>query len=244
MVIGLNFVVIFAGGTGQRMNTVSLPKQFLKVQNKEIIIHTVEHFENCNEIDGIVIVCIKEYINLLQELIKKYNISKVLRIVPGGSCGQKSIYNGIEVVKKFSKSDEDIVLIHDGVRPIITDEVIRNNIKCVKKHRTCVTVAKANETVLVVGGNEIDQVVDRANCYLGRAPQSFYLKDIYEAHIKANKEGKQDFIDSAMLMQYYGFKMHVVEGPVNNIKITTPMDFYMFKAMLDVKENEQIKIVD
>lgn len=96
----------------------------------------------------------------------------------------------------------------------------------------------------MLDNNEVEKVVDRTNCYMGRAPQSFYLKDIYSSHLRANAEGKHDFIDSAMLMQHYGFKMHTVEGPMNNIKITTPMDFYMFKAMLDIKENEQIRIVD
>lgn len=240
----MNIAVIFAGGIGQRMNTVSLPKQFLKVQGKEIIIHTLEHFQMCEEIDAIVVVCIREYIGLLDKLVSTYNITKVKKVVPGGSCGQESIFNGLSASNEIKQSNDDIVLIHDGVRPIITDEVIKNNIKCVKEYGTCVTVAKAIETILILNNSEVEKVVDRASCYMGRAPQSFYLKDIYESHLKANKEDKRDFIDSAMLMQYYGFKMHTVEGPANNIKITTPMDYYMFKAMLDAKENEQIKIVD
>lgn len=239
----MNYAVIFAGGVGQRMNTVSLPKQFLKVHNKEIIIHTLEHFQKCDQIDGIVVVSVKEYLGLMQELIEAYKITKVVKIVPGGDCGQASIFNGLAAARELSKSDKDIVLIHDGVRPIITDEVIKNNIKCVEENGTCITVAKANETILVLDGKEVDKVVDRTNCYLGRAPQSFYLKDIYEAHLRANAEERHDFIDSAMLMQHYGYKMHSVVGPDNNIKITTPMDFYMFKAMLDVKENEQIKVL-
>ena len=240
----MNYAIIFAGGVGQRMNTVSLPKQFLKVQNKEIIIHTLEHFEECEGVDRIVVVCKEEYIDLMKKLIKKYGIIKVVTIVPGGENGQESIFNGLNAANKLSTSEEDIVLIHDGVRPIITNDVILKNIECVKEHRACITVAKAIETILVLDDNEVEKVVDRTNCYLGRAPQSFYLKDIYDCHLRANAEGKHYFIDSAMLMQHYGFKMYTVEGPANNIKITTPMDFYMFKAMLDIKENEQIRIVD
>lgn len=120
----MNFALIFAGGVGQRMNTVSLPKQFLKVQNKEIIIHTLEHFEECEGIDGIVVVCKEEYIDLMKELIKKHRITKVMTIVPGGENGQQSIFNGLDAASRLSSSEEDIVLIHDGVRPIITNDVI------------------------------------------------------------------------------------------------------------------------
>ena len=241
----MNYALIFAGGTGQRMNTVSLPKQFLKVHGKEIIVHTIEHFEKCEEIDGIVVVCISSFIDFLKELKEKYKLKKILKIVPGGDCGQSSIFNGLTAIKEFSHNEDDIVLIHDGVRPLIDNSTIEKNILCVKKHGTAITVAKAIETVLMVDDNKnVDQVVDRTKCFVGRAPQSFYFKDIYNCHLKANKINKHDFIDSAMLMQYYGYKMHIVDGPAYNIKITTPNDFYMFKAMLDAKENEQIKVID
>lgn len=237
------YTLIFAGGVGQRMNTVSLPKQFLQVHGKEIIVHTIEHFQNNQNIDEIVVVCVSDYLDFMHELIKKYNLTKVVSVVPGGSNGQESIFNGLDELHKLSTSDDDIVLIHDGVRPIIDEEIINANIECVKKNGTAITVAKSIETILVVDDNaDVQQVVDRSKCYAGRAPQSFYLKDIYGAHLKANAINKHDFIDSAMLMQYYGFKMHTVLGPINNIKVTTPMDFYMFKAMLYVKENEQIKV--
>lgn len=239
------FVVIFAGGTGQRMNTVSLPKQFLKVHGKEIIVHTIEHFQNCKQIDGIVVVCLSSFIEFMENLKDKYKLDKIIKIVPGGDCGQKSIFNGLKAVREFSQSKDDIVLIHDGVRPLIDEQTIINNIICVKKHGTAITVAKAIETVLVVDENKnVEKVVDRINCFVGRAPQSFYFNDIYECHLNANKINKHDFIDSAMLMQYFGFKMHIVDGPAYNIKITTPNDFYMFKSMLDAKENEQIKVID
>ena len=241
----MNFALIFAGGTGQRMNTVSLPKQFLQVHGKEIIVHTIHHFQDCSEIDSIVIVCLADYIDFMRTLKEKYQLTKVVDIVPGGRSGQESIFNGLTSINKISSSDDDIVLIHDGVRPLITQQLVIDNIKCVKKNGTSITVAKANETVLVVNGsNNVEKVVDRAACYLGRAPQSFYFRDIYNAHLEANKIDKHDFIDSAMLMQFFGYKMYTVLGPAYNIKVTTPMDFYMFKAMLDAKENEQIKVVD
>lgn len=241
----MNYALIFAGGVGQRMNTVSLPKQFLKVHGKEIIVHTIEHFQNCNEIDGIVVVCVSSFIDFMKSLKEKYKLTKILDIVSGGATGQLSIYNGLTALSKISKSNQDIVLIHDGVRPLIDEATIKKNIESVKQFGSAITVAKSIETILTLNSNEdVDRVIDRQNCFLGRAPQSFYFKDIFKAHEKAVTENKIDFIDSVTMMQSYGYKLHTVEGPVYNIKVTTPNDFYMFKAILDSKEYEQIKVID
>ena len=238
----MNYALIFAGGVGQRMNTISLPKQFLKVHGKEIIIHTIEWFQFSELIDKIVIVCLEEYIDFLNQLLKKYKITKVVSVVPGGSCGQLSIYNGLEAINDLSCDKNDIVLIHDGVRPIIDFETIKNNIESVLKNGTAITVAKAFETILLIENeNIINQTMDRNNCFLGRAPQSFYFKDIYSCHRRAIEMNKLDFVDSATMMDYFGYKLHAVIGPQNNIKVTTPMDYYFFKAILDSKEDEQIK---
>lgn len=239
----MNFALIFAGGVGQRMNTVSLPKQFLMVHGKPIIVHTIEHFQNCEEIDGIVVVCVSEYINYMNTLKEQWRLTKIQKVVAGGDCGQKSILHGLEAIREFVKSDDDIVLIHDGVRPLIDRQTILDNIDSVKKNGNCVTVAKAIETILVLQDNGAAEAMDRSKCCLGRAPQSFYFRDIYSAHQKAKKMDKFDFIDSALMMQYFGYQIHTVQGPADNIKVTTPMDYYMFKAILDAKENEQIKVV-
>lgn len=240
----MNYALIFAGGVGQRMNAVSLPKQFLKVHGKEIIVHTIEHFQKSRSVDGIVVVCVENYIGLMKELKATYSLTKILDIVPGGSSGQESIFAGLKAISKYSSSDEDIVLIHDGVRPLIDQKTIDDNVACVQEHGTCVTTAKSIETVLIMNdARDVDCVLDRSKCYLGRAPQSFYFKDIYSCHLKADELGLRGFIDSAMMMQRFGYKIHTVEGPVYNIKVTTPMDFYMFKAMLDAKEYEQIKVL-
>ena len=239
----MNIALIFAGGTGQRMNSVALPKQFLIVHGKPIIVHTILHFENCSEIDKIVVVSLEDYIPKVKELKEEFNLTKVVSVVAGGKTGQESIYNGLKEAKRIQESDKDIILIHDGVRPIIDDETIKNNISCVKENGNSITIAKSQETILIIEDNDVENVLDRSKCYMGRAPQSFYLNDIYEAHLKAIEINKFDFIDSAMLMKYFGHKLHTVNGPVNNIKVTTPLDFFLFKAMLDAKESEQIKVV-
>ena len=118
-----NVAVVFAGGTGQRMNTRTRPKQFLELHGKPIIIYTLEAFEEHSEIDGIIVVMLESWIGYTQELIRKYNLEKIKKVVPGGSSGQESIYNGLCAASEFYK-DDDIVLIHDGVRPLIDEETI------------------------------------------------------------------------------------------------------------------------
>ncbi|MDE5715808.1 MAG: 2-C-methyl-D-erythritol 4-phosphate cytidylyltransferase [Anaeroplasmataceae bacterium] len=239
----MNIAVIFAGGTGQRMNSTALPKQFLMIHGKPILVHTIEKFQATPEVDKIVVVSLADYIPMVEDLKVKFNLNKIVSIVSGGTSGQESIFNGLIEAEKFSNSDKDIVLIHDGVRPIIDVETIKANIDCVRKNGSSITVAKSTETVLLLEKENVENAMDRSKCFLGRAPQSFYLKEILDAHHKANQLNKHDFIDSAMLMKYFGKKLFVVEGPVNNIKVTTPIDFLILRALLDAKENEQIKLV-
>jgi len=237
----MNIAVIFAGGVGSRMHTKTKPKQFLEIHEKPIIVHTIEKFQNCSEIDAVTIACVKDWIPYLVELIKKYNLFKVKKIVPGGDNGQQSIYNGLIAAKKLAGNEKSIVLIHDGVRPLITSKLISDNLASVKKYGSAITSVKVKETVLVVSGkNKIDEIPDRSKTRLARAPQSFWLDEILEAHNRAKADGKMDFIDSCSLMTYYGKELYLVDGPLENIKITTPDDFYTMRALLDAKENAQI----
>lgn len=237
----MNTAIIFAGGTGKRMNTRAKPKQFLEMHGKPVLIYTLQHFEEHPEIDSIVLVCLESWIEYAKKLIKEYHLKKITDVVPGGNTGQQSIFYGVCRAYQESISDKDIVLIHDGVRPLINGETITECLASVRNNGSAITTTPAIETVFVDGdSNKVGKIFNRSQCALARAPQCFYLKDLYEAHLKAQKEGRQDFIDSAMLMQHYGMELHMVQGPVENIKITTPTDFYLFRALLDAQENMQI----
>jgi 2-C-methyl-D-erythritol 4-phosphate cytidylyltransferase len=238
----MNIALIFAGGSGKRMQNSNRPKQFLELGGKPIIIHTIEHFEEHPDIDGVVVVCIADWIDFLKEKLKKFNIHKVVSVVPGGSTGQESIRNGLYAIRDYVKNDtkNTIVLIHDGVRPLIDEKLITDNIASVKKYGNAITVVPAIETIIETDAEgEITKVADRNCCRLARAPQSFVLWDILEAHRRLLEEGEEEMIDSAMLMQHYGAKLHTVEGPSENIKITTPTDYYLFRALVEAKENKQ-----
>lgn len=237
----MNTAVIFAGGTGKRMNTRAKPKQFLEMHGKPVIVYTLQHFEEHPEIDSIVLVCLENWIDYAKKLIREFHIKKVTDIVPGGATGQASIFNGVSCAYRNSSSEKDIVLIHDGVRPLIDADTITDCLTSVRKYGSAITTTPAIETIFVDGeGDRVGKIFNRSQCAMARAPQCFYLKKLYEAHLKAQKDKKFDFIDSAMLMQYYGAELHTVSGPVENIKITTPTDFYLFRALLDAQENMQI----
>lgn len=239
----MNLGVIFAGGCGTRMNTKSKPKQFLDLNGKPIIIYTIELFDNHPQIDGVVVVCIESWIPYLKKMIRKFGITKVVRIVPGGNSGQESIYNGLCAAEEFTNEKNEqnsIVLIHDGVRPLITEQTITDNIAKVKECGSCITTVPAIETVIVDNHDGTLAIPKRSDCLMARAPQSFYLDDIIGAHRRSQAEGKTDFIDSCSLMSHYGYKLGLVQGPMENIKITTPTDYFVLRAMVEVHENQQI----
>ena len=238
-IVFMNTVLIFAGGSGTRMNSRARPKQFLQFYGKELIIHTLENFQNHPEIDSIVVVCIEDWILYLEKLLSKYEIDKVKKIVPGGRTGQESIYNGLCAIKEFSKPN-DIVLVHDGVRPFVNENLISDCIKTVKEKGSAITVTPAIETIVTLEDGRIKTITDRSKCFHAKAPQCFYVDELFEAHKKAINDGNLNMIDSASLMKFYGHELYTVLGNFDNIKITTPADFYTFKALYEVRENQQI----
>ena len=231
--------LIFAGGTGQRMNTHSRPKQFLELHGKPILVYTLEHFELHSEVDNIIVVCIESWIQNLKHILKAYAFEKVTQILPGGTSGDGSIYNGLKAMEAESRPD-DIVLIHDGVRPLINEELISKNIAVAKEHGAAITIEAATESVVRVGDDgRITEVPTRAEMFTAKAPQSFRFGMIWDLYQRAQQEGVRS-IDSAYLCNLYKAEMHTVRSTPNNIKITAPSDYYIFRALFDAMENEQI----
>ena len=171
--------LIFAGGTGTRMRK-QVPKQFLEIGKKAIIVRTIEVFEKCDDIDEIYVSCIEDWIDYLKELLEKANIKKVVRIVPGGKTGQLSIFNGLKAAYEKNKNEDDtIVVIHDGVRPFIDEDLIKRNINCVIENGCAISCAPAIETILLTDKKgKVNAITDRNYSKLARAPQSFYLNNI------------------------------------------------------------------
>ena len=232
-------VLIFAGGAGRRMNARSLPKQFLQVYGKPVIIHTLEHFEYHELVDEIVIVCLKNWIDELKGMLNRFGIRKVTIIVPGGKNGHKSIWEGLKAMRDTT-ADQDIVLIHDGVRPLINEELIDANIRAVRKYGNAITCEAARESVVMSSnGIDIQQVPNRDFMYVAKAPQSFRFGEVYEAYEQAEKAGYQT-IDSSHLYGIQKRHMHLLHSTRNNMKITEPADFYIYKALYEAMEAQQI----
>lgn len=234
-----NIAIIFAGGTGKRMNNKSKPKQFLELYGKPILVYTLEEFNNHPDIDGIIVVILEPWIEYCKAIVEKFQLNKVKAVIGGGETALQSQRKGLNKAAELFGEDV-IVLIHDGVRPLVDDITISKNIASVKTLGTAITVTPAIETIVIKANNEeIGQIIERSKVDLARAPQSFYLHEILEAHKKAEDEGLS-FIDSASMMQHYGHKLYTVEGSPENIKITTPNDFYTFRALVDARENSKI----
>lgn len=232
--------LIFAGGTGQRMKSVNKPKQFLELHGKPILIYTIEHFENHKEVDNIVVVCLESWIEKLEQFIRIYDIKKVSKIVPGSPLGgDKSILNGLKAMQD-NHGDDDIVLIHDGVRPLISSKLISDNIQMVKEKGNAITATLAKESMIEsFDGDKIDKVPERDKVYVAKAPQSFKFKNIYDLYVDADAN-KVRCVDSSNLCSIYNIKMNLLVSRDYNIKITTAQDYYIFRALYEVIENEQI----
>ncbi len=234
-----NIAVVFAGGTGTRMNTRSKPKQFLELHGKPILVYTLEKFNDHPEIDAIFLVVLKDWLHYCEKIVDHFRLAKVKAIIAGGDSAFSSQRKGLKKAAELFP-DDTIVLIHDGVRPLIDEETITKNIETVKIHRTAITVTPAIETIAIKNeSGEVGKIIERSKVEMARAPQSFFLGDVLRVHNRALEENKV-FIDSASLMQHYGFSLFTVEGCPENIKITTPNDFYTFRALVDAKENSQI----
>ena len=232
-----NIALIFAGGVGKRMKNSTTPKQFLKVNNKEILVYTIEKFQHCELINGIILVSLESYIEKCKELKAIHNLTKVVSVIPGGETGQESIYNGLIEAKNIYGNDA-IILIHDGVRPIITSENIENAISLTMEKGNAIPITSAIDTIAINSKNGmLGQIVERKNCVHAKAPQAFMLKDILDSHKLARKEGK-NFIDSASMMQYYGHDLWTFECSEDNIKITTPIDFFVFKGLVEANDDD------
>lgn len=224
----MNVALVFAGGIGSRMGSET-PKQYLEWNGKAIIIHTLNIFEKHPDVNEIVIACKEEWIDYTMELIQREGIEKVVSVIPGGATALESQYNGLKEIKRLHPTDEIAVLIHDGVRPLVDTATIKRNIDSVWIYGNAITVTKAIETVIIVDEQgSVKEILNRDYCRMAKAPQSFKLDDIIDAHKKAISEGKHNFIDSASMMIYYGHTLHTVMGEPENIKVTTPSDYYMF----------------
>ena len=236
----MNIAMIFAGGSGVRMGA-GIPKQFLEINSKPVLVHTVQMFQHHHLIDKIYISTLADYIPYVESLVEEYKLTKVAKVIPGGATAQDSIYNCLK--EGASENPEDsIVLLSDGVRPFISYDVITANIETCKEKGNAITCTSCFETILLSeSGDTVDSVPYRKNTYAAQAPQTFRLGDIIAAHDKIREINPtyENMVDACTICTTLGIPVHMVEGNRGNIKVTTPEDVYIFRALLQYRENEQ-----
>lgn len=233
----MNVAIIIAGGVGSRMGQ-DIPKQFIKVYDKPILIYTLQGFENNEHIDAIEVVCIESWIDTLKEYIKQYNLHKIKWIIKGGNTGQESIRNGVFNLEDKCSPD-DIVIIHDGIRPIVDDYVLEDVISTAKKYGNGVTSLPYNEQIFVKCDDiSSNQYIPRDTLRRVSTPQAYKYDKLLWGYRKAFEEniGISGSSYTNTMMVDLGEKLYFAKGSDRNIKLTTPDDIYLFKALLALKD--------
>ena len=221
------FAIIPSGGSGMRMNN-PLPKQYLRINGKEIIAYTLEIFQKCDLIDEIIIAAQKNYFDLLQTIKKNYSFSKISKIVEGGEERQHSVFNAL---KSINAKENDLIVVHDAVRPLLPQDLLKNTIATANQFGCAVAALKAKDT-LIKGNDSILSYVDRNEYYYAQTPQIFRYKILFEA--MKNAELNQ-FIgtDESMLVHRLGYEIKIVEGSSLNFKITSQDDIKLLQLIFD-----------
>ena len=235
-----NIALLIAGGSGNRMNQ-DIPKQFISVNDRPVIVYTLEAFQNHPEIFEIAVVCLEDWIQVLWAYAKQFNISKLKYVIPGGSTGQESIRNGVYELEKHYKQT-DLVLIHDSIRPLVSSEIISDNIRVAIKCGNAITVIPCAEAMLKTeNGESSSGSYPRENLKRTQTPQAFKLKDICDLHRKAQKKGINNSVASCTLMIELGKQVYFSSGSEKNVKLTTVEDIDIFKALLAAKRSDWLK---
>lgn len=235
----MNIALVLAAGTGSRMGNADKPKQFLNVYNKPLLVHTIEAFEVNDKIEKIIIVTNKEYIDQVKVWCKQYDLTKVKNVVAGGDSRQISVYNGLQAIQAIGASDDDIIVIHDAARPLISQSIIDNNIESCLKFGAVDTVIPASDTIIrSVDKEQIKEIQNRSELFQGQTPQTFKFSIIKNAHEYAKSHRDTDTTDDCKLVLKTGNPVYLVEGSKFNFKITTFDDLMILKALLKLGKSE------
>jgi len=235
---GMTIALIIAGGVGARMGQ-DIPKQFINVHDKPVIVYTLEAFQRHSGIDVIEVVCLDGWHDVVRAYARQFGISKLDNVVSGGKNGQGSIRNGLLDIYSRYNLDDDIVLIHDAIRPMIEADVISDNIKVCRDNGNAITVVPCTAAMLKTydSFSTVEQV-SRDNLKITQTPQAFYIKDIIEAHNEALSKGITNSVASCTMYIELGRKLYMSKGSEKNLKLTTSEDIEIFKALLSAKKEE------
>lgn len=230
----MNIALLTAGGTGNRMGQ-DIPKQFMCIDNQPVIVFTMQAFQFHPEIDAIAVVCLPGWNVLLQAYANQYNITKLRWIFDGGDTNQDSIYKGIRGLKDAGCKDDDIILVHDGVRPLVDPRIISDNISTCKQYGYAVTGLLCKEAIMELDNGVVTNIeIPRERLVRTQTPHTYSLGTLLNAHKIASEKGIKNTVASCTLVSMTGVsEQHLVEGTEKNgLKLTRPQDVELFKAMI------------
>lgn len=238
----MNIALLTAAGTGTRMHQ-DIPKQFIHVDNKPVIIHTMEAFQNHPSVDGIIVVTLDSWKEVLWAYAKQFNITKLRWVVPGGETGQDSIRNGLNKLKEVFWNEDVNVIVHDGNRALVSSEIISDNLATFAKYGSAVAVIPCTEVVFESEDGISSHVsTEREKLFRTQTPHTYKLGDLLWAHEEAEKRNIKGTAASCMLMKELGKETYFSKGSEENMKITTLDDLRIFKALLHTRQDDWIKV--
>ena len=232
-----NIVLIIAGGVGARMGQ-DIPKQFINVYDKPVIVYTLEAFQKHPSIDAIEVVCLDGWHDVLWVYAKQFGIAKLENIVSGGKNGQDSIRNGLYDIASRHNGSDDIVLVHDAIRPMVSNDIISDNIRVCRQYGNAITVVPCTAAMLKTFDSlSTEEQVPRDNLKITQTPQAFFLQDFIAAHKEALEKGITNSVASCTMYIELGRKLYMSAGSEKNLKLTTAEDIEIFKALLNAKKD-------
>ena len=234
--------LLTAAGIGSRMGQ-DIPKQFIHVNNKPLIVYTLEAFERHPSIDEIVIVTLPNWMDVVKAYASQFNITTLKAIVPGGDTGQESIHNGLMAIKEAHESDNPTVMIHDGNRCLVSSEIISNSLAVYKHHGSAVAAIPCVEAVFYSrdGGQSSTTSIPREQLYRTQTPHTYSLDKLLWAHEQAAEKGIENTAASCTLMQALGETVYFSKGAEKNMKITTTEDLDLFEVLLHTERTTWLK---
>ncbi len=236
----MNIALIIAGGIGARMHQ-SIPKQFINVEDKPVIVYTMQAFQQHPDIDEIYVVCVEGWHDILRAYAKQFEITKLKDIIPGGENGQASIRNGVFAIEK-NHDPNDLVLIHDAIRPMLSTEIISDCIVTANTFGNAIASIPCVEAMLMTeDGKTSTKSIERSNLKRTQTPQTFHIGELAAVHREALEKGITNAIASASMYADMGYKLYFSQGSEKNLKLTTPDDLDIFRALLDSNRPSWLK---
>ncbi|MBR2505891.1 MAG: 2-C-methyl-D-erythritol 4-phosphate cytidylyltransferase [Bacilli bacterium] len=227
----MNVAIILLAGKSERLNN-DTSKQFIKINDKYLFEYSLSTFDSIKDIDSILLVTLKDKISFVKDIVKdRYN--KIIDVISGGKNRQESIHLALEYLKQHQIDENDNILIHDSARPLVSKEVITSCLESLSIHDSITSAIKAYDTVSIVKDNKVIEILDRNYVYLHQTPQAFKFLTIYEAHSIASKSKMYDKTDDVSLIINQGKEVYIVDGDVDNFKITTESDLKRFIKMIN-----------